>query len=133
MSREEMTTDQVKRTARNGKKAALEQRFLDHWKKDYVTLGLPSPDLQVKFHPTRKWKFDFAWVAQKLAVEIDGGSFMARGGHNTGTGIARDHEKQNEAVRLGWRVLRFGTKAMDAPDVVIDFVAEVLTNAKEPT
>lgn len=126
---EPMDQATVKRTARNGKKAALEQRFFDHWRMIAEPLGLPRPEMQVRFHPERKWRFDFAFVGPKLAVEVDGGSFIG-GGHNRGAGQAKDHEKQNEAVRLGWRVLRFGTKAMDAPECVVDLVMEVLTSAK---
>lgn len=61
-----------------------------------------QPVRELRFHPTRRWRFDFAWPDQKLAVEIDG-----RGRHQTVTGVRGDCEKHNEAVRLGWRVLRF--------------------------
>ena len=65
---------------------------------------LPGWDLvrEHRFHPTRKWRWDFAFPSQKLAIEIDG-----RGRHQTITGARSDCEKQNEAVRMGWRVLRF--------------------------
>ena len=112
---------------KQGKKAVLEQSFLRHWKLCYPTL--PMPTMQHHFHPERKWRFDFAWIEWKLAVEIQGGSFV-QGGHNRGAQQAKDYEKQREAVRLGWRVLPFNT--LDMKDVVgvCDFVAEVLTNAK---
>lgn len=65
---------------------------------------LPGWDLtrEYRFHPTRRWRWDFCFPSQKLAIEIDG-----RGYHQTVKGVRADHEKQNEAVRLGWRVLRF--------------------------
>lgn len=62
------------------------------------------------FHPTRKWRFDFAFPSAKLAVEIDGrarGNPNTPGRHQTVDGVRKDCEKNNEAVRLGWRVLRF--------------------------
>jgi very-short-patch-repair endonuclease len=64
---------------------------------------LPGWDLtpQYPFDPTRKWTLDFAWPSQKLAVEVEG----AR--HRTFKGQRDDSEKFNEAVRQGWRVLRF--------------------------
>jgi len=64
---------------------------------------LPGWDLvrEHKFHPTRAWRFDFAWPSQRLAVEVDGRR------HRTCAGQRSDCEKLNEAVRLGWRVLRF--------------------------
>ena len=32
---------------------------------------LPAPEREHKFHPKRKFRFDFAWPAQMLAVEVD--------------------------------------------------------------
>src|SRR3990167_3527495 len=66
----------------------------------------PGVESEVKFHSTRKWKFDYAWPKQRLALEIEGGIWMAKGAHNTGKAILRDMEKYNEATLLGWRVLR---------------------------
>ena len=60
------------------------------------------------FHPTRRWRFDLANVEKKLAIEVQGG-IWSRGAHTTGTGVTRDIEKHNEAVRLGWMVL-YATK-----------------------
>lgn len=67
------------------------------------------PQREYRFHPTRRWRFDFAWPSIKLAMEIDGGTWAGKSGHNSGAGIARDIEKINEAVILGWRVLRATT------------------------
>jgi very-short-patch-repair endonuclease len=61
-----------------------------------------AAEREYRFHPTRKWRFDFAWPAYKVAVEIDG-----RGRHQTVDGVRKDCEKHNEAVILGWAVLRF--------------------------
>ncbi len=60
------------------------------------------PEREYLFHDERRWRFDFAWPSIKLAVEIDG-----RGRHQTVAGVRGDCEKHNEAIRLGWRVLRF--------------------------
>lgn len=67
--------------------------------------GLPPCVAEHKFHPTRKWRFDFAWVDAQVALEVDGGVWT-RGAHGRGSGIVRDIEKGNAAVMLGWRVLR---------------------------
>lgn len=58
-----------------------------------------------RFHPTRKWRFDVAWPFRMVALEVDGGAFIA-GRHARGDGIRRDCEKFSEAAALGWRVLR---------------------------
>lgn len=62
----------------------------------------------------RQWRFDFCFVAYKLAVEIDGivvlkigGKTFVTGGHATVTGIRDNNEKINTAIELGWSVLRF--------------------------
>ena len=68
-------------------------------------LCLPFPVAELKFHPTRRWRFDRAFVAARLAVEIDGGLFIG-GRHNRGIGMERDMEKIAAAMLLGWRVLR---------------------------
>lgn len=66
--------------------------------------GLPKPKTEFLAIPGRKFRFDAAWVPQRLAVEVQGGIWK-KGGHSTGTGITRDCEKNNLAVLAGWRVL----------------------------
>jgi hypothetical protein len=64
---------------------------------------------ELKFHPTRKWRFDVAIPALKIAAEYQGGIFLRRGGgHQTVGGMRRDWEKINEAQLMGWMVLLFG-------------------------
>jgi very-short-patch-repair endonuclease len=75
-------------------------------------LGLPIPITEYRFHPTRRWRFDWAFPQAKLAVEQEGGIWIkgksGRGGaHSLPTNILRDMEKSNEAAILGWRILRF--------------------------
>lgn len=65
-----------------------------------------APEREYVFAAPRRWRFDFAWVEDKVAVEIDGGAFVA-GRHTRGAGFERDHEKLNEATVRGWKVLRF--------------------------
>lgn len=85
------------------KQSDLEAAFL-HW------LGLLAPDLKERtvleytFAPPRKWRFDVAFVAEKLAIEIDGGQWAPMGGRH---GADSDKIKLNQAAILGWRVLRF--------------------------
>lgn len=112
---------------------SLEDRFHVAWRKRYG--NLPAPVRQYKFHPERQWPFDFAWPELKLGVEIQGGSFT-RGRHNRGFHQAKDYEKYNAAARMGWRILFFNTAMFGLVDSgkiwdIVDFVAEVITNAKE--
>ena len=75
-----------------------------------VAVGLPAPELELRFAPPRRWRFDYAWPVLKLAMEVDGGGWI-NGRHSRGSGIEKDAEKQNAAVAMGYRVLR-ATPAM---------------------
>lgn len=63
--------------------------------------------LELRFHPTRKWRFDYAIPSARVAIEIDGGLFLNRGRHSGSVGQLNDFEKFNEAAAYGWRVLHF--------------------------
>lgn len=61
-----------------------------------------------RFHPTRKWRLDFAWPERKVSIELQGGQWT-RGAHLRGKQYQSDCEKLNEAQLLGWIVLWFTT------------------------
>ncbi|HWB62142.1 MAG TPA: hypothetical protein VG603_01435 [Chitinophagales bacterium] len=58
------------------------------------------------FHPSRKWRFDFAIPEKKIAIEYEG-VMGGKSRHTTITGYSGDTEKYNEAAKLGWKVLRY--------------------------
>jgi hypothetical protein len=66
---------------------------------------LPMPELQHRFAPPRRWRFDMCWPERMLAVEVEGGSWVG-GAHVRGARFESDCEKYCEAVLLGWKVLR---------------------------
>ncbi len=69
---------------------------------------LPEPKREMHFHPTRQWRFDFAWPDFMLAVEVDGITFgKAAGRHQQGRGFENDREKDLAARELGWDVIHF--------------------------
>lgn len=70
----------------------------------------PKMDVQreYKFHPTRRWRFDFAIPDHMVAIEVEGGTW-ANGRHTRGSGFEKDCEKYNAATLDGWRVFRFTT------------------------
>ena len=68
--------------------------------------GIPLPELEHKFHPTRKWRFDMAFIKDKLAVEIEGAVWI-QGRHTRGSCFVKDMEKYNEACFHGWTLARF--------------------------
>lgn len=60
---------------------------------------------EFKFHPTRKWRFDYAVPEYKIALEVEGGVWT-RGRHTRPQGFLGDIEKYNTATIMGWKVLR---------------------------
>lgn len=64
-----------------------------------------APTEEHRFHVTRRWRFDFAWPAERLALEVDGATWSG-GRHTRGAGYAEDCRKFAEAAILGWRVIR---------------------------
>ncbi|MCM1168922.1 MAG: endonuclease domain-containing protein [Bacteroides sp.] len=67
-------------------------------------LGI-SVEKEYRFHPTRKWRFDYAIPAYKIAVEVEGGVWT-QGRHTRPQGFLGDMEKYNTATLMGWRVFR---------------------------
>lgn len=70
----------------------------------------PDPEPEYRFDAVRKWRFDFAWPMQHVAVEVDGGQWAPGGGRH---GSDRDREKINAAAVQGWRVMHFSPKQLD--------------------
>lgn len=60
---------------------------------------------EFKFHPTRRWRFDYALPEHKIAIEVEGGVWTG-GRHIRPQGFLGDIEKYNTATLMGWRVFR---------------------------
>lgn len=89
-----------KKRIRQSSKPLMNKQFLamlSDWK-------LIVPFQEWAFHPTRKWRFDYAWPNYKIALEVDGG-IWTQGRHTRGSGRLKDMEKFNAAALLGWRIL----------------------------
>lgn len=108
-------------------KSKHEISFLRHWKLLYP--DLPEPVREHRFHPTRKWRFDFGFPDLKIAVELHGGG--NRGRHNTVAGMAKDLEKYNTATVAGWRCLAFNVVLLADMPAVCDWVAELVRQEME--
>ena len=68
-----------------------------------MRIKIPTPEFQ--FHPIRKWRIDYAWVNEKIALEVEGGIYT-RGRHSRGKGMEGDMEKYNTLALMGWRIIR---------------------------
>ena len=79
-----------------------------------MAVGL-TPKREHRFDIDRRYRFDFAFEAQKLGVECEGTTFFGKnrngtmrlGRHQTAKGFREDTIKYNLAVERGWRVLRY--------------------------
>jgi hypothetical protein len=65
----------------------------------------PNLEIELKFHPTRRWRADYAHHASKTLIEIEGGAWGGR--HSRGGGFLADAEKYWEATKLGWSIVRW--------------------------
>ena len=90
-----------------------------------ATSGLPGPEREFPFCPGRKWRFDFAWLTQRVAVEVEGG-IWTNGRHTRGAGFEADCEKYAEALTRGWRVLRV-TPSMVKDRTALTYLTGLLT------
>jgi very-short-patch-repair endonuclease len=104
-------------------KSQIEETFALHCKAH----GL-APVREHKFHPTRRWRFDFAFPERRVAVECEG-AIWTSGRHTRGSGFVADAEKYNAAAALGWFVFRFDGAAVKSGEA-IKFMAGVLAEQK---
>jgi hypothetical protein len=94
-------------------------------------LGLKPWEAEYRFHPTRKWRFDYAVPHMMIAIEIEGGIFPSRnvrgemvtGAHVRGKHYQSDLDKYNSATFWGWSVFRFSVQ-----DVKLARDVELLRN-----
>lgn len=111
---------------RKPRRGSVPEETLDFW------LSRFGPKGYVREHrgiPGRQFRFDFAWVEPKIALEIQGGHY-GRGAHNRPKGYERDLEKNRLAVLAGWRVVAFtGDDARNRPSKVADYMTRLLAGA----
>lgn len=79
---------------------------------------------EYRFHETRKWRVDFAFEKQRVAVEVEGGVWTG-GRHTRGGGFEDDCTKYNALALAGWRLLRF-TGAMVKSGVALSTIEQAI-------
>lgn len=66
----------------------------------------------------RDWRFDFAIIEHKIAIEVEGGGWMKKSRHTSGAGFHGDLLKYQAAARLGWAVYRCDPAMVKSGDAV---------------
>jgi len=104
-------------------------------------LALPF-EREYRFDPSRRWRFDFAFLEARIGVELQGGIFtgveygedgeprLKAGRHSRAAGMLKDFEKWNAAVELGWRVLVFGPPQVTGGEAALTI--ERIVNSPSP-
>ena len=92
-------------------------------------LGGPALDTEVRFHPSRMWRFDYCHLATRTAIELEGGAY-SRGRHTRGAGFIEDCHKYNAAARLGYTVFRIAT-GMVQPDTLSEIIEHIQEHTHE--
>jgi uncharacterized protein (UPF0128 family) len=87
--------------------------------------GLPEFEREVRFHPTRRWKFDLCLEPQKLAIEVQGMVYQ-QGRHTRGKGYTEDCRKLNEAQIFGYMVLWLTPEMIDNGEA-IDLISRAIS------
>lgn len=84
--------------------------------------------MEFRFHPVRRWRFDYCIPSHLIAIEVEGGVWT-QGRHTRPKGFLGDVEKYNTATALGYRVFRV------TPDKLLktetfDLVASAINQVK---
>ena len=101
MTTDKQTPDKPKRKAQKPQKQPKMDMFTAICKSD-LKIEVVKEYL---FHPTRKWRFDYAIPDHKIALEVEGGVWTG-GRHTRPQGFLGDIEKYNAGTLLGWRIFR---------------------------
>lgn len=70
---------------------------------------IPEYVEELKFHPVRKFRFDWAIPSLKIAIEYEG-VISKKSRHTTINGYTTDCVKYNLATTHGWKILRYTAK-----------------------
>lgn len=120
------TPPRIARIRRAAGDSPLERKFAEKWQ----SLSAPAFVTQHKFHPSRRWKFDFAWPLVRVAAEIHGATF-AGGRHVNGLGYWGDRIKINAAQRLNWKVFELVAQDVEDQRVLGEILCEIETRSVE--
>jgi len=112
----------------------LKIKRLSQWEETFALqlraarIAAPAREYVFDQRENRKWRFDFAWPYQRIAVEIHGGTHIKGGGrHNRQIGA--DAEKANSAQLQGWDVYTFTSDHVKS-GYALGVIEEAILNEK---
>jgi len=70
---------------------------------------------EYQFAPPRKWRFDYACLPARVAIEING-AIWQQGRHARGSGLLGDYVKLNTAASMGWLVFQLSPELIEKND-----------------
>lgn len=73
-----------------------------------------TPVREYVFHPSRKWRLDFAWPELKFAVEIESSV------HRIKNRFRSDLEKYNALIAGGWTLLRYTRRMVETGAPILE-------------
>lgn len=74
----------------------------------------PAWERDYRFESSKRWRFDFAWVQAKVALEVEAGLWTG-GRHPRPAGFIQDLEKYHTALFHGWQVFRVHRGLLQEP------------------
>ena len=93
---------------------------------------MPQPVTEFRFAKQalgRNWAFDWAWPNYRIAVEVDGGQYVPRGGRHM---TDKDREKTNAANDLRWFVYHYSPQQLKRdPAGCVEQVARAIRLERE--
>jgi very-short-patch-repair endonuclease len=79
--------------------------------------GIIPPEREYVFAEGRRFRFDFAWPRQRLAVEVDGGLWIG-GRHVRPAAVEVECEKSALAAINGWRVIHVAARHIQRGEAI---------------
>lgn len=118
-------------------------QFADIWPEDYPPyvreyrfvavrfgIGLEGIRKRLADAQVNDFRFDFAWVDEKVAVGIDGRAWHVKGGGRHSTD--KDHKKHNLATAWGWMFFHYSPSMLKAePTIVVNQVFNALMQRRK--
>lgn len=85
---------------------------------------LKKPVPEYRFHPVRRWRIDRAYPDEKIAIEIEGGTWV-KGRHTRGKGYENDCRKYNTLTAMGWKIYRYTPEMIEDGTAIKDLISEL--------